>query len=73
MIKFYLQIADKKLTTTVLPLLFRDARAWVVLLTQWSEPRALVEKMEHLRYPMIFVAARWSVYLKLLFQSYKYQ
>ena len=42
-------------------------------LTRWPEPRALVEKNRTSRYPTVFVAARWTVYLKLLFQSYKYQ
>ena len=40
-------------------------------LTRWSDLRALVEKIEHLRYPTIFVEAQWTVFLKLLFQSYK--
>ena len=31
--KFYLPIADKKLTTTAFPLLFREARVWAVLIS----------------------------------------
>ena len=75
MTKFYLQISDKKLTATVFPLLFREAYSLGRFgkLTQWSEPRALVEKNRTSPLPYSFVAARWTVYFKLLFQSYKYQ
>ena len=31
------------------------------------------EICKHLRYPMIIDVARWTVFLKLLFQSYEYQ
>ena len=42
--KFYLQIAGKKLTATVFPLLLREARIWTILLTRQPKPPALVEK-----------------------------
>ena len=48
--KFYLQIADKKLMATVFLLLLREADAWAVFdkLTQWPETCALVEKTGNL-------------------------
>ena len=65
--KFYLQVADKKLTTTVFPLLFREARASGLILTlianskltQWPESRALVEKNR--RTPLHFDICRGAV------------
>ena len=42
-------------------------------LTRWSEPGALVEKNRTSPLLYNFVAARRTVFLKLLFQSYKYQ
>ena len=73
--KFYLQIADKKLTTTVFPLLFCEAYSLghFAKLSWRPEPRAHVEKIENPCYPISFVAVEWTVYLKLLFQSHKYQ
>ena len=46
----------------------RRSDGWAVSLTQWLEPSALVEKNRTslLRYPMIFVAAWWTVHLKLI-------
>ena len=67
MTKFCLQIAAKKITTMVFPLLLREVRVWVILLMLWQK------KIEHLCCPTIFVAAWWTVFLKLLFQNYKYQ
>ena len=74
--KFYLQIADKKLRynnsfSIIVPC--SEGLGCFDKLTWWPEPRALVKKIEHLCYPTIFVAVRWTVFSKLSFQSCKYQ
>ena len=66
------------MATVFLLLLHDEADAWAVLPkgnSWWSETCALIEKTgicKHLCYPTIIGATQWTVFLKMLFQSYKY-
>ena len=70
-----LTIADKKTYENGFSILvpWSEGRGRFAKLTRWPEPRALVEKNRTSPLPYHFVAARWTVFLKLLFQSYEYQ
>ena len=72
-----MQIADKKLMVAASLLLFRKTYAWLFCQANMVAGNVLWQKKQeickHLCYPKIIIAVWWTVFLKLLFQSYKYQ